>query len=339
MFAILRTKRIKDNGAVGKALAHNLRLKYKCNIDSRRSNQNEILIDALGFKNASSENGYSNILEEYYKTAEAKQKGNSVKAMEFVLTASPEFFKQASPKQLDKWKAEQMLFAKKEFGDKLQFAILHMDETTPHIHLIVSVEEKKLVKYKNRYGSGEKIQTSLNARKFNREYLRDLQTRYAEQNKIFGLNRGLRNSKATHRTLQEFYSAVGIATKKDYSNNVRKQINKIIEEEKNIFGYISAKRVEELLTPVLSRTLKKVKLLKTAINFNTPHIINELTNLLKEKENIKELRGEYVESIKNYELIKEENKELKEKIQKLTPIKPKPENKMVDIKIDRAKKI
>jgi len=39
MFAILRTKRIKDNGAVGKAVAHNLRSKYQNNVDKSRSNQ------------------------------------------------------------------------------------------------------------------------------------------------------------------------------------------------------------------------------------------------------------------------------------------------------------
>ena len=315
MFAILRTKRIKDNGAVGKAVAHNLRSKYQNNVDKSRSNQNEILIDELCFQNANSENGYSDLLDDYYKKVEAKQKGNSVKAMEFVLTASPEFFKQASAKQLNEWKKEQVAFAKKEFGDNLKFAVLHMDESNPHIHLMVSVEEKKAVKYKNRYGSGEKMQTTLNARRFNREYLKNLQTRYAEHNKRFGLNRGLRNSKATHKTLKSFYQSVGAAMSKDYDKVARKIISKLVVDKQNMLGYIKASDIPNLLGPILDKLLKDNKKVKTLLNFNTQENIKELEKVLNDKQSIEGLRKEYFEAVKNYSSVKKENEELKARIE------------------------
>ena len=42
--------------------------------------------------------------------------------------------------------------------------------------------------------------TSLNAKRFDRTYLIDLHTRYANHNKKFGLHRGVRNSEAKQIT-------------------------------------------------------------------------------------------------------------------------------------------
>lgn len=339
MFAILRTKRIKDNGSLGKAVAHNLRSKYQNNVDQSRSNQNEILIDELCFQNATNENGYSDILEAYYQKMDAKQKSNSVKAMEFVLTASPEFFKQANAKQLNEWKKEQIAFAKKEFGDNLKFAVLHMDESNPHIHLIASVEEKKTVKYKNRYGSGEREQVSLNARRFNREYLKNLQTRYAEHNKKFGLNRGLRNSKATHKTLKSFYQSVGSAMSKDYDKVARKIISKLVVDKQNMLGYIKASDIPNLLGPILDKLLKDNKKVKTLLNFNTQENIKELEKVLNDKQSIEGLRKEYFEAVKNYSSVKKENEELKARIEQYEQ-KPKVQSQNANsVNLDKKLKI
>ncbi|ETN79898.1 hypothetical protein NECAME_18058, partial [Necator americanus] len=316
MFAILRTKRIKDNVAVGKTLAHNLRSKYNQNVDKSRSNQNEILIDELCFQNANDDEGYSGILEKYYQSAGAKQKDNSVKAMEFVLTASPAFFENAKAKDIQEWKKAQIEFAKKEFGENLKFAVLHLDEKTPHLHLIVSVEEKKTVKFKNRYGSGEKEQISLNARRFNREYLKSLQTRYAEHNEKFGLSRGLRNSKATHRTLKTFYKNVDVANNKNYESSIRKIISKKLLEKKNMFGYIKTDDALNIVAPILNDVFKKLKAFKTLSNFNSIENIAELEKVLNDKQSIEKLRKEYFDAVKNYSSIKKENEELKARIEK-----------------------
>ena len=284
--------------------------KYNQNVDKSRSNQNEILIDKLCFQNANDDEGYSGILEKYYQGAGAKQKDNSVKAMEFLLTASPEFFEKAKAKDIELWKKSQIEFAKKEFGDNLKFAVLHLDEKTPHLHLIVSVEEKKIVKFKNRYGSGEKEQVSLNARRFNREYLKSLQTRYAEHNQKFGLNRGLRNSKATHRTLKTFYKNVEVANNKDYESSIRKMISKKLIEQQNMFGYIKTDDALNIVAPILNDVFKKLKAFKTLSNFNSVENIKELEKILKDKESFEALRKEYFEGVNNYSTLKKENTDL-----------------------------
>lgn len=113
-YAILRTKRLKDSDKIGQAFAHNLRTKYQNNVDKSKSHSNEILIDELDFANAKDfDKGYSQILDDYYKAIDAKEKKNSVKMMEFVLTASPEFFKNASPAQLEDWKKNKSNLHKK----------------------------------------------------------------------------------------------------------------------------------------------------------------------------------------------------------------------------------
>ena len=81
-----------------------------------------------------------------------------------VLTASPEFFEGLKGAQLDHWVAAQLEFLQKEHGSRLRHVVFHQDEKTPHLHALISVEETKTLKYKNRYGEGEKIATTLNAK-------------------------------------------------------------------------------------------------------------------------------------------------------------------------------
>ena len=320
-FAILRTKRIKDSNKIAQAFAHNLRTKYQKNVDQTKSHSNEILIDELDFANAKDfDKGYSEILDDYYSSINVKQKKNSVQMMEFVLTASPDFFKNASPGQLDDWKKEQLKFAKKEFKDNLKFAVLHLDEKTPHLHIMVSVEEKKTVKFKNRYGSGEKEQISLNARRFNRDYLTDLHTRYAEHNKGFGLVRGNKKSKAVHKDLQEFYKDIDIANRADYSKIIDKSMKEFFDE-KNALGLqkkYSFNEIVEKIKPILNDIYKKQKKQRTLNKYNSSSVTKEIVEILKTKDAIdlelketKELRTEYFESVKNYESVKKENTEIK----------------------------
>ena len=70
--------------------------------------------------------------------------------MEFVLTASPEFFK--DNKKSEEWTRHQVEFIRKEWGDNCKLAVVHKDESTEHFHVIVSTEETKTQRFKNRYG-------------------------------------------------------------------------------------------------------------------------------------------------------------------------------------------
>ena len=324
MYAILRTKRLSG---ISSACAHNLRTKYAKNVDKTKSHLNEIIIDNLDLStraNMGSDTGtYDDRLLDYYKNKNAKVKQNSVMAMEFVLTASPEFFEKATPEKLNRWKKSQLNFMKKEFGDQVQFAVLHLDEKTPHLHFFVSVEETKMQKYKNRYGSGEKLVCSLNADRYNPIFLQKLQDRYAEYNKKYGLERGMRNSKAVHTELKEFQAQVKeFLDKKDYTS----VIDNLLEKVPVFMGACKIETVKKVLTPVLNTLMKQSKAARITLK-ELPEKVQFINSLIEENEELnkelKEKKNYYIEAIN--EKIADKNKilELEEEVKRLEALVPK----------------
>ena len=121
---------------------------------------------------------------------------NSVLCFDILLTASPEFFDGKTPEQVKEWAEVSLQWAKQKFGENnnIQGAILHLDESCPHLQ-ILSISAKN-----NR----------LNARFYTggREKLRALWTEYAQAVKHFGLKRGREFSPAEHKSIKEYYADV-----------------------------------------------------------------------------------------------------------------------------------
>lgn len=323
MFAILRTKRLSG---ISSACAHNLRTKHANNVDKTKSHLNEIIIDNLDLSaraNMGSDTGtYDDRLLDYYKNKNAKVKQNSVMAMEFVLTASPEFFENATPEKINRWKKSQLNFMKTEFGDQVQFAVLHLDEKTPHLHFFVSVEETKMQKYKNRYGSGEKLVCSLNADRYNPIFLQKLQDRYALHNKKFGLERGMRNSKAVHSELKEFQAQVKeFLDKKDYSTVIEKLIDKIPE----VAGFCKIAKVKEFFTPVINDLMKQSKAARITLD-KLPEKVRYLNSLITENEelnaDLKNRKEYYIEAINKKVADNAEIEKLQNEVKRLQALLP-----------------
>ena len=201
MYNTLRTKKHKTRAALSTASEHNLRLSTRGNIDAALTHLNRVLFDSLNL-DLTRAASFQERLTEHYQTKGVKERQNSVLAMEFVVSASPEFFEK-HPDQRDEWAQEQIEFFKAQFGGNLKMAVLHLDEKTPHLHLMVSTDETKQRRYKNRHGQGVKESTNLNANRFNPQFLRNLHTAHAKHNARFGLVRGRPGSKAVHKTLKQ----------------------------------------------------------------------------------------------------------------------------------------
>ena len=163
MYAILRAKKIKTKIQITNASEHNLRLRNQNNIDPDRSELNQILFNPLGI-DQKSPSSFQEKLSEFYSDIGVKEKKDNVLLYEYVATASPDFFKNKSVKQIGKWASDQVKFMKDQFGTQLKLAVLHLDERTPHVHFFVSTELKSVKKYKNRYGECEKETWSLNSK-------------------------------------------------------------------------------------------------------------------------------------------------------------------------------
>lgn len=195
MYCITRTQKIKDRNQINAAALHNFRLRVQANVDAKKSPENQILINNLDV-DPTQISSLQEKLTAYYNGLGVKEKKDNVLMMEFVATASPEFFEKKTQKEIKEWANHQIEFFSKKFGSQVKLAILHLDEKTPHVHIMIGTEQKTVKKYKNQKGEFFKETWSLNAKRYNPEFLRQYQTEFATWNEKYGLKRGKKRSQA-----------------------------------------------------------------------------------------------------------------------------------------------
>lgn len=202
-YAILRTSKLKDKSKTTSAAEHNFRIRNQGNIDQSKSGENRLLFNPLNV-DVSKAGGLTQAITSKYEDLEIKVRANAVFAQEFVITASPEFFENKEKGFIDTWADAQLEFMKQNFGDNVVICMQHNDERTPHLHFVLSTEEKRERTHKS---GSKKMAFGLNARRWNPAFLKDLHTKHAEfnQSKGYDLKRGLEGSTATHRPVKEFY--------------------------------------------------------------------------------------------------------------------------------------
>lgn len=123
-----------------------------------------------------------------------KVRKDAVLMCSFIVGASPEFFKTATPEDQKRYFEDSVKFFQQRYGaENVIAATAHYDEVTPHAHICVVPI----------------IDGRLSARDlFNRKELRSLQTDFAaEVGKRFGLDRGKEGSDARHLSELEYKTA------------------------------------------------------------------------------------------------------------------------------------
>ena len=131
---------------------------------------------------------------------------DTVLCREIVLSASPSYFRPRresmggvfEPDRVKVWATVSLAWAKRKWPDQLASAVLHLDEMTPHMHLLV------VPRVKSAAGVWKLNSKAL----FDRERLRELQTGYGEALAPLGIRRGEPGSMATHSEARQFYGAV-----------------------------------------------------------------------------------------------------------------------------------
>lgn len=127
---------------------------------------------------------------------------DTVIGRELLLTASPSFFRGLPKEQFDRWVQLNISWLKREFKDNLKYAVLHLDETTAHIHAFICPKI---------YSDKRKAYILSNRHYFNgMEKLIGWQDNYAEemQTVFKSLQRGIRFSKAKHINIKEYYALI-----------------------------------------------------------------------------------------------------------------------------------
>ena len=130
-YAIMRFAKYKGP-EISRIEAHNERTKetYKSNpdIDHSRSHLNFHLITP--------ERRYRAEAEKQIREANCRTRTDSVRVVEVLITASPDFFKDITPKEIKAFFQHAVcFFQKNQSPETIISAVVHMDEETPHMHL------------------------------------------------------------------------------------------------------------------------------------------------------------------------------------------------------------
>lgn len=187
-FAIMRIQKLKTFAQITGAGKHVQRLQNTPNANPELMQNNRQLLGSGDLKAD---------VESYIEAnVEGKIRKNAVLCIEQLLTASPEYF-QNDPdnKKLRQWVDAQMQYIRDQWGDNCVSAVLHLDESTPHIHAhIVPVVNKKLNQ-----------KALIGGSKFR---LVEMQNDYAKTMEPLGLKRGIPKTKANHEDIKRFYGQI-----------------------------------------------------------------------------------------------------------------------------------
>lgn len=189
---ILRVQKLKSAQSVKRSLMHGFREQETPNADPSKRSLNFFA-------------GAQNATEAYQRfkscLPEKKQRRDAVQCLEFLFTGSPEWFTENSESRHKQYFSDSLDWLKSKFGARnVFFAGIHRDETTPHMYAYVVPKNEET--------------GNLSAAKWlgHAGALSEMQTNFAEVVGVpNGLERGLKGSKAKHKSIQKYYAEINQA--------------------------------------------------------------------------------------------------------------------------------
>ena len=276
-FAIYRTAKLKSMGEIGGSLSHTYRTRPTPNADENKLHLNKHIFET-----------YNQCFFALKNAIPEKRRSNAVLCIEHLITASPDWDGWNTAKE-NEFFDKSLEFVKKKYGSENVIAhSIHRDETTPHLIVYVTPIDEK---------------GGLNAKKWlgGRSKLSQTQTEFANHVKEFGLERGLQNSKARHKTIKEFYAEIEKPTP-------------TLEEKKYEIQPLDYDLIPKMgLLETTSSFNKKLEASYKEIHFNYENLILRLKK--EQYENLKETVNSYekklVENGLKLEKLSNENQRLK----------------------------
>ncbi|MGT6985006.1 MobV family relaxase [Escherichia coli] len=194
-YAIMRCKKLTGMGSVASALQHCYRERETPNANAERTPENYCSVSK------STDQAMGRVRE----LLPEKRRKDAVLAVEYVMTASPEWWKEATPRQQAEFFARSEQWLEKKYGkDRVVAAVVHRDEATPHLSaFVVPLTQDGRLSAKEFIGGRSKM--------------REDQSTYAESVKKLGLERGIEGSRATHQTVQHYYESINRGTRSQVS--------------------------------------------------------------------------------------------------------------------------
>ena len=184
-FAILRVGKISGKGKMAAAIQHNLRERDTANARPEDRDRN---IHLAGAKTA------DELMKLWEERAPDKVRKNAVHALEYVVTASPEKMAAMGQTKSEDYLRDALTWLEDKHGpENILSAVIHNDETTPHLQvLVIPLDERGKLNARELVGGKPKLSA--------------MQTDFAERvGRKHGLDRGIERSNARHETIKSFY--------------------------------------------------------------------------------------------------------------------------------------
>ena len=210
---------------------------------------------------------------------------NQVRVIRVMLTGSHDAMKRIEEEgRLPEWCADNLAWLRETFGaENVVSAVVHRDESTPHIHAavvpIVTGERRKARTAASETPGKRHYRTKSAARPrlcaddvMSRVRLKQYQDSYAAAMSKYGLERGIDGSEARHVTTQEFYRQA-IAQQQDLQENIdallrleeqkRKAVEQLKQQERQVrTEYEQTASLQAQKSAELNRTEAELKSVK-----------------------------------------------------------------------------
>lgn len=243
----------KTSGTDSAMSAHIERTIMPKNADPQRTHLNRELIEFPdGVHNR------TEAIQHRLETAGLQRKigKNQVRAVRIMLSGSPEDMKHIEQGgNLEKWCSDNLDWLRKTYGvENIVSAVLHLDETTPHIHatmIPIVIGERRKAKVEQTTAKKKYRKKSTDTARLcaddvmNRIRLKEYQNSYAEQMVKYGLQRGIEGSEAKHIATSQYYRDLV-----NQSASVQENITQLLEQkqqaEQELFSVKADIRKEKL---------------------------------------------------------------------------------------------
>lgn len=190
-FAVMRADKIRSAGHLANLVRHATRELPPDNADPALKHLNRTLAGA---------DTADGVMGAFRERWPSKRRKDAVLAVEYMMSASPEWWQQANDQHKTDFVHSSMRWLEAKYGaENIVSVTLHRDEVTPHLSVfVVPLKDGKL-----------------NASKYigNRSQMAEDQTTYADSLKHLGIVRGIEKSQAEHVKPSEFYARLQRAEK------------------------------------------------------------------------------------------------------------------------------
>ena len=208
-YAIMRSKKLNNFGSIASSLQHAYRERQTVNANS------DAEIDNINLVNSSCDEAMG-MLRDRLDSLDKSPRSNSVKCVEYVFTASPEWWDSASRNEQEEFIECSSKWLEDKYGESNIIAsVVHHDETTPHISaFVVPITPDGRLSARDFLGGRVKM--------------KEQQDSFYDNVKHLGLNRGIEKSNSKHKDIKTYYGSVNAS--KSFLSDIKERINKAVPE-------------------------------------------------------------------------------------------------------------